>query len=100
MDSNLKTSIFNPEDKLSERKETEILYVPFEQKEDAKKLGAKWDKENKYWYCDNNNESLIEKYKIRYVNISYDDKDDAKENGCKWDQDNKKWYTYNSNTVY
>ncbi|PVX09775.1 DUF5710 domain-containing protein, partial [Campylobacter jejuni] len=27
------------------------LYVPFEEKESAKKAGAKWDKEAKMWYA-------------------------------------------------
>lgn len=27
------------------------LYVPFEEKDEAKALGAKWDKENKSWYA-------------------------------------------------
>lgn len=27
------------------------LYVPFEEKDEAKALGAKWDKENKLWYA-------------------------------------------------
>jgi hypothetical protein len=27
------------------------LYVPYEEKDHAKALGAKWDGENKTWYC-------------------------------------------------
>ena len=100
MNTNLKTSIFNPEDKLSERIETETLYVPFDEKDNAKEQGAKWDPANKSWVCDIQNQSLIEKYKKRYIQVLYKDKDNAKENGCKWDQESKKWYTYNSNTAY
>lgn len=32
--------------------EKTLLFVPFAQKEAAKKLGAKWDKEQKSWYVD------------------------------------------------
>jgi hypothetical protein len=98
MNTNFKKSIFNPEDKLFERIET--LYVPYEEKDNAKKQGAKWDTDSKCWVCDDKNELLIEKYKKRYIEVSYDDKDNAKENGCRWDFTNKKWYTYNSNQVY
>ena len=100
MNTNLKTSIFNPEDKLSERYEAETLYVPFAEKDNAKELGARWDSTNKCWVCDIQNKSLMEKYKRRYIEIQYKDKDNAKQSGCKWDQECKKWYTYNSNTAY
>jgi hypothetical protein len=40
------------------------LIVPFENKDDAKKLGAKFDWDKKLWYCNNNNKNeLLEKYK-------------------------------------
>ena len=100
MNSNLKTSIFNPEDKLSERIETETLYVQFVEKDSAKELGARWDPATKSWVCDIQNKSLMDKYRKRYIEVEYKDKDYAKENGCKWDQECKKWYTYNSNTAY
>ena len=37
------------------------LSVPFERKEDAKSLGAKWDKDKKQWYTNTYNIQLIEK---------------------------------------
>jgi hypothetical protein len=43
------------------------LAVPFEEKDEVKKLGAKWDNNEKKWYIlDNlkNKEILLEKYKI------------------------------------
>ncbi len=98
MNNNLKTNIFNPEDKLFDRFET--LFVPYDEKENAKKQGAKWDTEIKSWICDNKNEELIELYKKRYIQIDYEKKDIAKQNGCRWDFINKKWYTYNSNKVF
>jgi hypothetical protein len=39
------------------------LHVPFEQKDDAKSMGAKWDSEKKLWYApDESFKQLIEKY--------------------------------------
>ena len=40
------------------------LSVPFERKEDAKSLGAKWDKDKKQWYTNAYNIQLIEKYPL------------------------------------
>jgi len=40
------------------------LEVPFEEKDEAKKLGAKWDPVNKKWYAPNTETLLFEKWKI------------------------------------
>ena len=52
------------------------LAVPFEEKEEAKKLGAKWDTNNKKWYALNADLSLFEKWKINTetVNLSGEDR--------------------------
>jgi len=39
------------------------LTVPFEYKDDAKEKGARWDAENKRWYCYEEHKNLIETYK-------------------------------------
>jgi frataxin-like iron-binding protein CyaY len=39
------------------------LTVPFEYKDDAKERGARWDAENKRWYCYEEHKNLIETYK-------------------------------------
>ncbi len=74
-----------------------LLYVPFEIKEDAKSMGAKWDSELKSWYCDDDNQPCISEWSKRFVDVPYDKKDEYKSLGCKWDGDVKKWYTYNGN---
>ena len=38
------------------------LNVPFVQKEEAKKMGARWDQRNKTWYTDSSKTELIEKF--------------------------------------
>jgi hypothetical protein len=47
------------------------LHVPFEQKDDAKSMGAKWDPEKKLWYApDESFKQLIEKYSALVPNKS------------------------------
>lgn len=43
------------------------LYVPFTEKEQAKALGAKWDKAGKQWYCLGNSKKFKqwEKFKCK-----------------------------------
>lgn len=96
------------------------LQVAYKDKEDAKKLGAKWDIDIKQWYVFEDNENLDEliskftkeinnsnqpfnqvketnqKKKI-YLKVTYKDKDNAKTLGARWDNDQKKWYIYNDN---
>lgn len=38
------------------------LKVPFEKKETAKKLGCRWDPDNKKWYCDESNAKALEQF--------------------------------------
>ena len=74
------------------------LEIPFKNKDEAKKLGAKWDNDKKNWYYfeDNINkeklknlEEIIEKV---YLNVQYRDKDLVKKLGAKWDKNEKLWY--------
>lgn len=74
-----------------------LLYVPFEQKEQAKEFNCKYDADMKAWFCNDDNEVAIERWSIRHVDIPFDKKDEFKLFGCKWDGTLKKWYTYNSN---
>ncbi len=43
-------------------KNREYIFVNYNQREDAKKLGAKWESYEKSWYVDKNNLEAIEKY--------------------------------------
>ena len=74
-----------------------LLSIPFEVKDKAKELGAKWDSEIKRWYYEGNDLSIIEQLqklevKENYINISFANKDKAKSLGAKWDGVVKKWY--------
>ena len=88
------------------------LNVGFKDKDEAKKLGAKWDANAKKWYAINNDKELIERWgvkkpikniiennklvnkKIYLSYVFFQDKDDAKKLGAKWDNDKKSWYAF------
>ncbi len=62
-----------------------ILFVPYEEKERAKVLGAMYDPEIKSWYCDDGKKICIDEWSKRFVDVPYDKKDEFKSLGCKWD---------------
>jgi ribonuclease HI len=89
------------------------LDICYFDKEKAKELGAKWNKEQKYWYVnkmqtsdENMNELILMKdkacnksqdanapeFRKVYINISYANKDKAKKLGARWDAPMKSWY--------
>ena len=46
------------------------LFVKYEDKDDAKSLGAKWDVENKRWYAPNKEfKALLKQYKPYPLNV-------------------------------
>lgn len=73
------------------------LSVPFEAKDKAKELGARWNKDGKFWYYDGLDTDVIAKLrelevKQYHLNIPFASKDMAKGLGAKWDGSLKKWY--------
>ncbi len=97
------------------------INVPKAEKDEAKSLGAKWDRNNMCWFVPADvNISLFEKWekvneqdlasrkeqmqqnKIAYkqekkyiLAVPYDEKDQAKTLGAEWDKDGKFWYCKN-----
>ena len=78
--------------------------IKFSQKDEAKKLGAKWDSDEKAWYSDNASviNLLKEEYDVfqsdyvrKYFNVSYSEKKEARDIGAYWDADKKLWYAPN-----
>jgi hypothetical protein len=55
-------------------KDEQYLHVPFDEKDEAKKLGAKWDPEKKSWYAPNMEKSLIERWKSQPINLCNEDR--------------------------
>lgn len=94
------------------------ITISYANKDEAKKLGAKWDSKEKKWYygddisednkrelniielsCIENNAlvPIIEESEKKYVKIPYKNKDSVKKLGAKWDPGLKSWYYYENN---
>ena len=79
------------------------LYVPFDDKDEAKRLGARFDGQKKCWYVPAGTDlsafskwmpssGAVKSVKKLYLNVPFDDKDKAKSLGARWDGEKKKWY--------
>jgi hypothetical protein len=78
--------------------------IPFEDKEKAKLLGARWDAGKKTWYaptfevgmkmlsCGWKEIENIDDVMRYYLVVPFADKEEVKALGAKWDADKKKWY--------
>lgn len=78
-----------------------VLNIPFDSKDTAKELGAKWDKDIKKWFYEGTDSTIIEQLKKlevkqHYLNILFADKNKAKDLGAKWDANVKKWFYVDS----
>ena len=51
-----------------------ILAVPYDEKDEAKALGAEWDKNGKFWYCKNEEKDKFFKWDIKNIEnkVKYD----------------------------
>jgi hypothetical protein len=72
------------------------LLFPYSENAEVKKLGAKWDNVNKYWYYPALNGDLpepLKKYKAHKIFIEYDDKEYYKPllKSMKFDKIEKMW---------
>lgn len=91
-------------EKHSAPKKSEIatyLNVPFDEKDEAKSIGARWDGDAKCWYAPAGSDlskfakwanGSVKSVKKVYLNVPFDDKDEAKGLGARWDPAKKKWY--------
>lgn len=73
------------------------LNVPFEDKDEVKKLGARWDQDTKKWYV--GEFALVKDFQKwqspqdrQYLKVPFDNKDEAKALGAWYDSDKKQWY--------
>ena len=72
------------------------LTFPYEENAKFKKLGVKWDTENKIWYFPSIDGELpdnLKSYKCYKIAINYDDKEYFKPllKSMRWDKNNKIW---------
>ena len=94
------------------------LNIPFKNKDDAKKRGAKWDGDKKSWYVSRDARKDFPQYQQKqvhqktkqekiaqeqkkhpgrvYINVPFKQKQKAKEDGAKWDPSIKSWYVTQS----
>ena len=105
------------QDKRVENEKT-YIHVPYTQKDEVKKLGAKWDRDQKSWFIEpgsdkqlfqkwlnlqenKNSQAVLDGEKRRgerepesrvYINVPYSQKDEAKDLGAKWDTQEKSWF--------
>ncbi|ESS71653.1 DNA primase TraC [Methyloglobulus morosus KoM1] len=78
------------------------LQVPYQERNQAKELGAKWDREIQSWYAPANVDiSLFSQWPQtdnktktdrQYLAVPYTDRNIAKEAGAMWDKNAKSWY--------
>lgn len=74
------------------------LNVPFEDKDEVKKRGARWDPDVKRWYVGDyvpaeDFKSWIGQPKgTQFLKVSFADKDEVKSLGGRWDKDSSKWF--------
>ena len=89
-----------------------FLNCPFDDKDECKSLGGKWDGDARKWYITDDMEAApFEKWiqgdtspapvaaaeeesqgEKTYLNCPFGDKDECKSLGGRWDGDVKKWY--------
>ena len=74
------------------------LDIPYDNKEQAKQLGCRFDPGQRRWYCCDVTPEIrsLERRKV-YLEVPYDDKEQAKLLGCKWDSWRKQWYIHSDN---
>lgn len=73
-----------------------VIYVTFDEKEEAKQLGAWWDPNEPVWMVTESNNAAIERFgelKKVYLNVSFEEKDIVKGAGAKYDFELKMWYS-------
>lgn len=88
-----------------EWKEMIKLSVPYDEKDEAKKLGAKWSSKQETWYVLDGADLqpfynwLPKEKKVElimasrdYLDVPREEKDEAKALGAKWDKYQKAWY--------
>ncbi|WP_141243985.1 DUF5710 domain-containing protein [Sphingomonas lenta] len=76
------------------------LDVPFASKDEAKRLGARWDAEARTWYIDDRYELDLfarwipssPEYERTYLDVPFGDKDRVRLLGARWDVARRRWY--------
>lgn len=67
------------------------LEVPYEKKDEVKRMGARWNMSNKCWECSVLQTKKFDRFLPVYLDVPFADKDEVKALGAKWDFNAKKW---------
>ncbi|RYG67636.1 hypothetical protein EON64_07010 [archaeon] len=89
------------------------LIVPFDEKDMAKQMGARWDPEAKLWYAQSDDHSLLQRWPAvgslagsaankqaeqrmavgskAFLTVPFDERHEAKALGARWDVESKMW---------
>lgn len=86
------------------------INVPYDRRDEAKALGARWDGTKKAWYVPAGKDvsvfkdfmsdgGAVKSIKKIYLNVSFDDKDEVKALGARWDGSKKQWFIMSNQDV-
>jgi hypothetical protein len=103
MKSNIKKTIFNPDDKLAESKDIKeetkkyyLEFIPYDKSNIARTNKFLFDPTCKKWYTTDENHPLLNEFKRKAIDF----KQFQKQNHLFFDHENKEWYTYSSNEMF
>jgi hypothetical protein len=104
MKSSLRKTIFNPDDKLAEKKEETkeetnkyyLEFIPYEKRHLASQNKFKFDADLKKWYTTDENHPLLNEFKKKVIDFT----SFRKQNALFFDPEKKEWYTYSSNEMF
>jgi hypothetical protein len=68
------------------------IRVPFDSKDDAKTIGARWDATNKCWFIPFGVDPMLLRQWWAYLDCPFEEKDEARRLGARWDKTLKSWY--------
>jgi hypothetical protein len=68
------------------------IRVPFESKDEAKTLGARWDASDKCWFVPFGVDPMLLREWWAYLDCPFEEKDEARMLGARWDKNQKGWY--------
>jgi len=68
------------------------MFIPYEEKDDAKERGMKFDGEGKCWFLPPGRDPLPLRKYWSYLEKTYEDRAELKKKGCRYNGKLKKWY--------
>jgi len=77
------------------------LHVPFDLKEDAKRLGAQWDSEKRKWFASKQDSKLFKQFEPVFIKCAFGtDVDDLRNDGATWNRELKRWVCHRGSNAW